>query len=203
MAVDDLAYSDVRALRIPWRRILVGVGVAVGLVGGGFVTTNTYSLLWQRHLEGQWATVLASGTASTSAMGDPVAKIIIPDLGLERVVVEGVGGSALRKGPGHLPGSSLPGELGNSVVRGHRLLWSGPFRNLDRLDYGSRILVQTQGGTAVYLVAGVFQLDEDRTDFYEDTVLPYLTLVTSDPPFRANRMLVIRAVMVERNGEPI
>lgn len=203
MAVENLAYSDARPLRIPWRKVLVGLGVAFALVAAGFVTTNTFSLLWQRHLEGAWAETLSSVSESVPAIGDPVAKIIIPDLDVERVVVEGAHPAALRKGPGHLPGSSLPGELGNSVIRGHRLLWSGPFRNLDRLDYGSRILVQTRGGTAVYLVAGVFHINENRVDLYADTALPYLTLVTSDPPFRANQLLVVRAVMVEEDGEPV
>jgi hypothetical protein len=38
---------------------------------------------------------------------------------------------------------------------------------------------------------------------FEDTTLPYLTLVTSDPPFRADGTLVVRAAMVERDGVPV
>lgn len=200
MAVRGVAFEDVRSLRIPWRRILVGVLVALGVVAAAFVTTNTYSVVWQRHLDGRWAEMVTSGAAGTPATGDPVAKMLIPDIDAELVVLEGENRSTLRKGPGHVPGSALPGELGNAVVRGHRLLWSGPFRNLDRLDYGSRIHVQTVDGQALYLVAGIFHQDGERADLYEDTSLPFLTLVTSDPPFRANRFLVVRAVMVELNG---
>jgi sortase (surface protein transpeptidase) len=60
--------------------------------------------------------------------------------------------------------------------------------------------VQTATGTAVYLVAGTFRQDGARIDMYEQTTLPYLTLVTSDPPWSADGVLVVRAAMVERDG---
>jgi sortase A len=133
-------------------------------------------------------------------VGDPVAKVIIPSLGVEQVVLEGQDRGTLRKGPGHVPGSAMPGEAGNAVIRGHRLLWSGPFRNLDRLNLGAEIHVQTTQGTSVYLVAGMFRQDGERVDLFQDTELPYLTLVTSDPPIRADGTLVVRAIQVEPNG---
>lgn len=204
MAVTRVAYEDdVRLVRVPWRKVgSVAVGV-VAFVLGGFLTTNTYAALWQRHLEGEWAGLVAAGRPAEPVPGEPVAKLVIPRLGIERVVLEGQDRGVLRKGPGHVPGSALPGELGNTVIRGHRLLWSGPFRDLHLLNLGSEIHVQTVEGTAVYLVAGVFRPDGSRIDLYEDTTLPYLTLVTADPPFRADGTLVVRATMVELNGEPV
>ena len=41
------------------------------------------------------------------------------------------------------------------------------------------------------------------TVMFEGTTLPYLTLVTSDPPFRADGSLVVRAALVERNEVPV
>jgi LPXTG-site transpeptidase (sortase) family protein len=195
--------EDARLVRIPWRKVALAVGGALLAVVVGFLLTNTYATLWQHRLESEWGRALRAGAPGAPAAGEPVAKIVIPRLGVERVVVEGQDRSSLRKAPGHVPGSALPGEPGNAVIRGHRLLWSGPFRDLHTLNLGSEIHVQTAEGTAVYLVAGVFQQDGSRIDLFEDTTLPYLTLVTSDPPFRADGTLVVRATMVELNGAPV
>lgn len=195
--------EDARLVRIPWRAIATGVGgVAMALVLG-FLLTNTYATLWQHRLEGRWTDVLDRLPGARPSAGDPVAKIVIPRLGVERVVLEGQDRATLRKAPGHVPGSALPGEPGNAVIRGHRVLWSGPFRDLHTLNLGAEIHVQTASGTAVYLVAGVFRQDGSRIDLFEETTLPYLTLVTSDPPFAAGGTLVVRATMVELNGRPM
>jgi len=52
--------------------------------------------------------------------GAPVARLFIPRLGLDEIVLEGVDDEALNGGPGHLPGSVLPGEKGNAVISAHR-----------------------------------------------------------------------------------
>jgi sortase A len=50
----------------------------------------------------------------------PVAKLVVPRLGIERYVLAGADGSALAFGPGHADGTARPGEQGNSVIGGHR-----------------------------------------------------------------------------------
>ena len=52
--------------------------------------------------------------------GTPVARLVIPRLGLDEIVLEGVDGNSLNAGPGHLTGSAFPGERGNSVISAHR-----------------------------------------------------------------------------------
>ena len=195
--------DDVRVLRVPWRKVGRWALVALGLVVASFLVTNSYATFSQQRLEDEWAAVVASGREVAPAIGEPVAKIVIPALDVERVVLEGEDRAVLRQGPAHVPGTSLPGAEGNAVIRGHRTLWSGPFQNLHRLNYGSEIHVQTATGTAVYLVAGIFEQDGKRVDMYGDTSLPYLTLVTSDPPLRGDGTLVIRAALVERDGMPV
>ncbi|HEV3474714.1 MAG TPA: class E sortase [Actinomycetota bacterium] len=196
-------YDDVRVLRFPWRKALTAVGISLAVVVAGFLTTNTYTTLWQQSLDARWAEIVAGGGSIVPARGEPVAKMLIPSLGIEHVVLEGQERSILRKGPGHVPGTPLPGGQGNAVIRGHRVLWSGPFRDLHLLNLGSEIHIQTVGGTSTYLVAAVFRQDGSRVDMFEETPLPYLTLVTSDPPLRADGTLVVRAALVERNGEAV
>lgn len=59
-------------------------------------------------------------TATLIATGAPVAHLVIPRLSLDEIVLEGVDDNTLNAGPGHLPGSALPGERGNAVVSAHR-----------------------------------------------------------------------------------
>jgi LPXTG-site transpeptidase (sortase) family protein len=194
-----MALDDVRVFRVPWRKVGAWLLALLGFVVAGFVVTNSYATISQQGLEDRWAEIVASGGGEVAA-GEPVAKIVIPALDVERVVLEGDDRGVLRRAPGHVPGSAIPGSEGNAVIKGHRLLWSGPFQKLDELNLGAEIHIQTATGTAVYLVAGTFRQDGSRIDMYEQTSLPYLTLVTSDPPWSAEGTLVIRAAMVERDG---
>jgi sortase A len=82
--------------------------------------------------------------------GTPVARLFIPRLGLDEVVVEGVGTSQLNAGPGHLPGSVFPGEPGNAVLSAHR---DRHFRSLDRLAVGDTIVTETLGTRVTWVVS--------------------------------------------------
>lgn len=191
--------DDWRAFTIPWKKVAVAVLVAFGVIAAWVVTTNSYSVLWQQHLTDRWAETVAAGEPLVSPdHGEPVARLSIPSLGIERVILEGVDRGTLRKAPGHQPGTPLPGAVGNSVVRGHRLLWSAPFGRIGGLSFGAPIYVQTADGSVrTYLVAGIFRMDPSNPDIVSDDEgsRPMLTLVTSDPPFRADGVLVVKAVM--------
>lgn len=83
------------------------------------------------------------------ATGAPVARLAIPAIGLDEIVVEGVGDRELNAGPGHLPGSAMPGALGNSVLSAHR---DRHFRALDRVSLGDTITTVTQQVTTTWVV---------------------------------------------------
>jgi sortase A len=74
------------------------------------------------------------------AIGAPIARLTIPVLGLDEIVIEGVGGEELNAGPGHLPGSVLPGEPGNAVISAHR---DRHFSSLGSLQVGDEITTET------------------------------------------------------------
>ena len=50
------------------------------------------------------------------AVGTPVARLRIPRIGLDEIVIEGVGDDELNAGPGHLPGSGFFRVPGHTVV---------------------------------------------------------------------------------------
>jgi sortase A len=84
--------------------------------------------------------------------GDPIAQIKIPKIGVDHVVVEGVGLDQLKRGPGHYQETPLPGQAGNSAIAGHRTTYGAPFHNVDKLEVGDQIIVQTMQGEFVYEV---------------------------------------------------
>lgn len=85
------------------------------------------------------------------AEGAPVARLRIPRIGLDEIVVEGVGNRELNAGPGHLPGSVLPGSRGNSIISAHR---DRHFSSLGDLAVGDTIHTATQQHDATWVVTG-------------------------------------------------
>ncbi|HEX5615902.1 MAG TPA: sortase, partial [Acidimicrobiia bacterium] len=57
----------------------------------------------------------------------PVGSVVIPKIGLDHTVYEGIWLTVIDEGPGHWPGSAMPGERGNTVFPGHRVTNSRPF----------------------------------------------------------------------------
>jgi sortase A len=84
--------------------------------------------------------------------GDPIGRIRVPSIGVSSVVVAGTDTSALRKGPGHYPGTPLPGTHGTVAIAGHRTTYGAPFRRLDQLGRGDRIELRMPYGTFEYTV---------------------------------------------------
>jgi sortase A len=88
--------------------------------------------------------------------GEPVALINAPVPGLQgTVVVEGTSAGDLENGPGHLPGTVLPGESGVSTLMGRSVAFAAPFRNITRLAPGSTFTVTTGQGVFHYKVVDV------------------------------------------------
>jgi sortase A len=84
--------------------------------------------------------------------GDAVGRISIPKIDASYDVVQGTDASSLEKGPGHYPGTALPG-LGQTVaIAGHRTTYLAPFRHIDELKPGDRIVVTMPYGRFTYLV---------------------------------------------------
>jgi sortase A len=84
--------------------------------------------------------------------GEPLGRIRMPSIGVSSVVVAGTDTSSLRMGPGHYPGTPLPGTHGTVAIAGHRTTYGAPFRRLDQLGQGDRIELRMPYGTFVYSV---------------------------------------------------
>ena len=86
-------------------------------------------------------------------VGDALTRIVIPELDVNVVVVEGTTASALRAGAGHYPDTPLPCEIGNVAIAGHRTTYGRPFHNVDLLEVGDKITLETPIGKCTYEVS--------------------------------------------------
>jgi sortase A len=84
--------------------------------------------------------------------GKPIGRIRIPSLDRHYVVVQGTDLGTLRKGPGHYPKTSFPGQGGTVAIAGHRTTYLSPFRTVDRLRSGQRIVMDMPYGRFTYAV---------------------------------------------------
>lgn len=124
------------------------------------------------------------------------AKLVIPKIGLDTIVVEGVTPEALKQGPGHMPGTALPGELGNSVLSGHRVTYGAPFYRLDELENGELITLYTPTQKFNYIVVEKKVVSPSDTSVIKPTEEPMLTLTTCEPRYSARQRLIIRAKLL-------
>ena len=128
------------------------------------------------------------------------AVIRIPKIGLSQGVVEGVSRDDLKDGPGHYPGTAVPGFLGNTVISGHRTTYTRPFYDLDLLEVGDAIVVDTPSGSYRYLVESVHVVAADDVTLLAATERAVLTLTTCTPKGSAQSRLIVVSVL---EGVPV
>ncbi len=153
----------------------------------------------QRGLEERFRTTLAAGRAPIGGAirdGRAVARLQIPAIGLDQVVVEGTRGTLLKQGPGHLRSSPLPGQAGNVVIMGRRAAYGGPFDDVGSLDPGDVIRTVTGQGRSRYEVLSVREANKEGTDVVARRAGNRLTLVTSTPRLRAERRQIVDARLI-------
>ena len=84
--------------------------------------------------------------------GDAVGRIGIAKIGASYTIVQGTDELSLEKGPGHYPGTALPGMGQTVAIAGHRTTYLAPFRRINELVPGNRIVVTMPYGRFVYVV---------------------------------------------------
>jgi len=132
-----------------------------------------------------------------SSLG-PVGTLRVPEIGLETAYYPGLHRTTLERGPGHWPGTPLPGDPGNAVLSGHRTASNAPFGGLDLLAAGDEVRVSTDGVEIVYHVFETLIVDAEA---YVDVVLAQpagpadrvLTMFACHPKGSTAQRIVVRA----------
>jgi sortase A len=150
-------------------------------------------------------TIATTTTAATlpqpAPAPDPSAKepaielgtIAIPKIGVTQTLYEGVTLSSLDRGPGHWPGTALPGQLGNVVIAGHRVSHARPFRHLEALAPGDQILLTSGGMRYEYLVTGTQIVGPNDVWIVDQKPEHTATLFACHPPGSTRERIVVFA----------
>jgi LPXTG-site transpeptidase (sortase) family protein len=139
--------------------------------------------------------------------GESIGRLVIPQIHVDKAIVQGTSVEALKKGPGHYKTTPFPGEPGNTAIACHRTTYGGPCFRLDELKKGDPIFASRKDG-------------EGKTTFYRyevyeklyvkpstnDVLLPQgdldtLTMTTCHPQYSAKQRLVIHAKLVGPSSE--
>jgi LPXTG-site transpeptidase (sortase) family protein len=140
--------------------------------------------------------------------GQAVFRIDIPAIELHRTVVQGVEAAQLARGPGHYPSCGVyfappycsefeqvwPGEIGRTVVGGHRTTAGADFFDLGELRPSDEIEVHAAWGDYVFRVTRQqIVADDDRSVIVPGIQARELMLVTCHPKFSSEQRLLVFA----------
>ena len=210
-------------------RILVTLGllilmfVAYELWGTGFITARA-----QTHLKNEFSDQLKAAQENPTVTvpakpgkpkpkpvinpkyliappeGDPVGIIRIPKIDVNWGVVEGVQLTDLAIGPGHYPGTPLPGQIGNAAIAGHRTTHGAPFFRVNELGVGDKIFINTLAGNYTYSVTQKpFAVQPTDYGVVANTPTATLTLTSCEPRYSAARRIIIKARLLPKQSSKV
>ena len=150
-------------------------------------------------------------------LGSGIAVLYIPRFGRHYhfVVVEGTDYEDLQKGPGHYPGTALPGQAGNFAVAGHRTTYLHPFNKIATLRNHDVIVLETKTKWFTYTIENVPNTNipwreivvptqvevaypvPDQPDPVKKPTLKLLTFTSCHPEYSASHRYVIHAVLTD------
>ncbi len=204
------------------RRTFVAAAVAVVLAVAGGATVVAVSRGGSAHALAPTPVAPTTATTSTTttappsttttialpqptpAPADPYANvpvnqigtILIPKIDLVHPIFEGVWLTVVDHGPGHWPGSALPGRIGNSVFAGHRVTHTHPFLNLDQLAVGDKVVFDMSYGVFTYAVTSITIVLPTDIAITDPTRTPTITLFACNPKHSAAQRIVVKGKLV-------
>jgi sortase A len=146
--------------------------------------------------EGRRVAFAARALGRRSREGDPLGRIRMPSIGVSQVFVDGTGAAALRTGPGHYPGTPLPGQRGTVGIAGHRTTYGAPFHELDELRRGDRIELAMPYGRFEYRVERTRIVPPTATEVTDRVGFDRLILSACHPLYSAAQRIVVFARQV-------
>lgn len=166
---------DVPARRRRWLPLLLATAAVICLVQAGWI--HAKAMLAQVLLERAWSASQADGKRHAPwpwADTWPVAKLRVPRLQREQVVLAGDDGRALAFGPGWAQASTPPGQRGTTVISGHR---DTHFAWLAQLQSGDSVELDDGSGSRRYVVTGSRVADSrhERITLDQDDTLLLVT----------------------------
>ena len=128
-----------------------------------------------------------------------IGRLEIPAIALSVMVLRGTDEWTLNRAAGHVEGTALPWEQGNSAIAGHR---DGVFRPLKGICRNDLVRLTTFKGTYRYRVDRIQIVEPTDTRVLATSAMPEITLVTCYPFYfigDAPKRFVVTAHRVEEN----
>jgi sortase A len=135
----------------------------------------------------------ATAYRASLSSGDAVARLRIPRLGLNAIVVEGTDAADLRRGPGRDERTFMPGEGELSYVAGHRTTFGAPFAHIDRMRRGDLATVEMPYATLTYRVTGSRIVPATQLSVLETRGRDEIALQACHPRFFAKERYIVYA----------
>lgn len=135
----------------------------------------------------------AKAYRASLATGDAVARLRVPRLDLNAIVVEGTGAADLRRGPGRDERTFMPGEGELSYVAGHRTTFGAPFAHIDRMRPGDIATIEMPYATLTYRVTGYRIVPDTQLSVLETRGRDELVLQACHPRFFAKERYIVYA----------
>ena len=126
--------------------------------------------------------------------------IVVPKINLVHPVFSGIEEPVIHWGPGHWPGSAVPGSPGNTVFAGHRVTHTRPFLDIDRLTPGDHIIFHLATGTHTYEVTDHIIVGPEDVWIVNSTAASTVTLFACHPKYSAKQRYVVRGKLI--SSEP-
>lgn len=148
---------------------------------------------------------------ATLRIGQGLGFIYIPRLGRDyrKPIVEGIDRPQLAEGVGHYPGTALPGQVGNFAVAGHRATHGEPFRNLDQVHTGDKVVVETKSSWFTFVVDDSEIVSPTSSEVVapvphhprEVATQRLMTLTTCHPRWASTFRLIVYTHLVDQRGK--
>jgi sortase A len=144
----------------------------------------------------------AAAWRTASERGDAIARIRIPALGVDEIVVNGTDQGSLKRGPGRYLGSAMPGQGELVYIAGHRTTYGAAFSRIDRLHKGDRVELELPYATLEYEVTGTRIVAASETEVLQSKGREQLVLQACHPRFFASHryLAYARPVRVKPRG---
>lgn len=141
--------------------------------------------------------VLARRFARRAETGEAIGRIIAPTVDdLSAVIIQGTDSGGLQKGPGHYPETRFPGEGSTIGIAGHRTTYLAPFRHIDSVRRGDRIVVEMPYARFTYRVQKTAIVDPDDVGVVRSVGYERLVLSACHPLYSAAERYIVFARLV-------
>jgi sortase A len=159
-----------------WGVAVIAIAIFAGTTAEQWISQAYLNWEFARALE---APVLAGSPNMKIPEGlQPLGRLEIPSIDLSAVFIEGADNRTLRRGIGHIPGTALPGTVGDVALSAHRDTF---FRRLGELSSGDVIWITTLRGHYKYVVESSQIVDFNQWLTVRTIGPPTLTLITCYP----------------------